>query len=259
MTFEPGSVDRRTVLKTAGVAGTAAVAGCTGLGDTGRDEDVVLPPPDDYDADLAEQFPHPTYGEEVPELSVPAPVVDEEVTTTQFLGDRHTLYTFLYTQCPDVCPGLMANLRHVQEDSLDEGYADEVALLPVTFDPEYDTASVLDEYEQDHGVDQEVGNWYSLRPETPEAAQEVVQEGFGVAFSKEDDSADHGDDGADGSGDHDGHGDDHGGHGDDHVTFAHTNLVLLVNAGGTVERAFFGNVPNPSNVIEATRAVVEGW
>ena len=67
--------------------------------------------------------------------TVPAPLQDREFSTTEFVGQRHQMLTFVYTNCTTVCPGLTATLRHVQADSVEEGCADEVALLPTTFDP----------------------------------------------------------------------------------------------------------------------------
>ncbi|THE66536.1 SCO family protein [Salinadaptatus halalkaliphilus] len=249
------AVDRRTVLRSTAVAGLVGVAGCTGLGEDGSDE-VVLPPPDGYDPDVAAATVHPTYGEAVPELTAPDPIRDVTVTTTDFVGERHTLYTYVFTRCPSACPGLVGNLRHVQDDSVESSYADDVALLSVTFDPAHDTADVLEAYEDDHGVDRNANNWYSLRPETPADAQTVVEGGFGVAF-EETESNDHDEDNYEGDGEN-GHDEDDHDHEDD-MAFAHTNLVLFVNAGGYVERAYQGEVPTPADVLEDVQTVVEGW
>ncbi|SFC35862.1 protein SCO1/2 [Halobiforma haloterrestris] len=229
------ALDRRSFLKATGTGGTlavAATAGCTDLRAADRD-DVVLSPPEGYDEDVAAELPHPTYGDEVPEVTIPAPLADREVTTTDFVGERHSLYTFLFTRCSSACPGLMANLVHVQADSLEEGYADDVTLCPVTFDPEHDTPEVLAAYEEDHGVDDDAGNWYTLRPETPAAATDVVDDTFGVTFAETDDA--------------------------DGMAFMHTNLVLVVNEGGHVERAYTGDVPTPADVVDDVRTLLEEW
>ena len=272
MSFDPRSLDRRRFLRTTAIGGLAVgLAGCLDGDEAASNDNVVLPPPEGYDEGVAEETMTLTYGDEVPELTAPDPIRDVDVTTTDFVGDRHTLYTFVFTRCDEACPGLMAALRYVQEDSIEEGYEDEICLCNVTFDPEYDTAAVLEEYERDHGVDQDVGNFYSLRPETPEDAESFVTDGFGVMFEPEEHDG-HGEDGHDEDG-HDDHGDDHGTgdhEGDDHGTgdhddghehphYAHTNLVLLVNRDGYVERAFTPDVPTPTDVIEDVRTVVEEW
>lgn len=262
MSLEHSPVDRRTVLRAAGTTAiVASVAGCTDRGSLESDgsDDVVLPPPDDYDEAIAEATSYPTYGDEIPSVAVPAPLRDETVMTTAFVDDRHALYTFLFTRCPEVCPGLMAALRHVQEDSIEEGYVDDVALCPITFDPVYDTPEVLEAYERDHGVDQDAGNWYTLRPETESDAEDVVHEAFGIGFQSTDEEAGNGD--TDGGHDHDedDYGSDDHEHDDHEMAFIHSNLVLLVNRDGYVERAYFGDVPTAATVLEDTRTVREGW
>lgn len=248
------TIDRRTVLKTAGAAAIGgALAGC--LGRDGRDNDeLVLSAPANHERAETTDVPHPIYGEELPEATVPAPLHDRTVTTTEFVGDRHTMLTFVFTSCTTVCPGLTATLRRVQADAIERGDADEIAFQAITFDPEYDTEPVLREYGQKMGVDFDVGNWYFLRPETPADARAVVEDTFGVAFERADDSdpTDHGDDGANESdggmdGDHDG----------GHRHFVHTALVLLVNRDGLVERAYTGGAPAPQTVLEDARTVLE--
>ncbi|MFW5974245.1 MAG: SCO family protein, partial [Natrialbaceae archaeon] len=208
-------------------------------------DDVVLDPPENYDRREDLDIPYPTYGEEIPEATVPAPLQDRTVSTTEFIGDRHVMMTFVYTSCKTVCPGLTASLRHVQADSIEEDYAEEMAFLPTTFDPEQDTEEAIRTYCEELGVNSEVGNWYFLRPETPEDAKRVVEDTFGVAF--ESGGGGH----AEGGGDEDDE--------DEMTMFQHASVVLLVNKGGYVERAYNGGPPAADEAIEDTRAVVERW
>lgn len=261
MNTTDSQIDRRTVLRATGAATLAAAAGCLGVlgsGDDGRD-DVVLGPPENYDRRKDLDLPFPTYGEEIPAVSVPAPLADREISTTEFVGQRHTMLTFIYTSCATVCPGLTAALRRVQADSVTESYADEMAFLPTTFDPEQDTADRLRTYGGEMGVNFEVGNWYFLRPESPQAAKRVVEDTFGVAFES---GGDHGQ-GDDGQGADDEGGNTAGGDGHDmeagQMHFQHASLVLLVNKGGVVERAYNGGPPGAQEAIDDARAVVEGW
>ncbi|ELY88488.1 SCO family protein [Natrinema altunense] len=243
------TLDRRTVLRTVGAAAIgASVAGCSALNSAESDGDrPVLPPPENHERIKESGIPHPIYGEEIPEATVPAPLHDRSVTTTAFTGDRHLMLTFVYTSCTTVCPGLTAALRRVQADATDRDYADEIAFLPMTFDPEYDTADVLESYGEDHGVDFDAGNWYFLRPETPDDAKRIVQDTFGVAFEQGNESSDTGDDGMDHS------------EMDHNRQFVHTSLILLVNKEGVVERAYTGGSPGGNEIVEDARTVVEGW
>ncbi|WP_049925044.1 SCO family protein [Halopiger goleimassiliensis] len=255
------SIDRRTVLRAAGtVALGASLAGCLQRSTSDAPEGVVLEPPENHDRIQESDIPHPIYGEAIPEVTVPAPLHDRTVSTAEFEGERHCMLTFIYTACPTVCPGLTAALQRVQADAHEEGYEDEMAFLPITFDPEYDTAEVLEEYGERMGVDFDAGNWYFLRPESHEDAKEVVEETFGVAFEHgesnggmdEEMEDDEMDDEMDDDEMDDGH-DDH----ERHIT--HTSLILLVNKDGLVERAWTGGSPGGNEIVDAARAVVEGW
>lgn len=284
-------LERRTVLRAIGAtAAGASIAGCTSLGaitgdDGGGSDDTVLGKPKNYDRGSDIELPYPRYGEALPEATVPAPLQDRTLSTREFVGDRHVVVTFVYTSCTTVCPGLTAALRRVQADSIEEGYADEVALLPITFDPAHDTAPVLAEYADSMGVDRSVGNWFFLRPESPERAQAVVDETFGVAFEKQDDAdgdagdgandttadsddtddTSDGDDTDDDTSDGDGTDDDtmdgegHDGHGGHERVFIHSSLILVANADGVVERAYTGGPPQTGTLAENVRTIVERW
>ena len=252
MTPPSPSLERRAFVRAAGaVAIGASVAGCLGTWGDGNDA-VVLDEPDGYERAKDAAVAWPIYGESLPEATVHAPLHDRTVTSTEFVGERHALFTFIFTRCPGACPGLMAALRHVQDDSIERGYEDEVVFMPITFDPEHDTADVLATYEETYGVDRGAENWYTLRPTSHEDAKEVVEETFGCGFERmevadEDGHGDH--DEGDGHGDHDGH----------DMEFMHATLLILANKDGYVERAYAGEVPNPSVVVDDTRTVVEEW
>ncbi|PAU82887.1 SCO family protein [Halorubrum salipaludis] len=233
-------IDRRTFLRSAGTAALGvSLAGCSGLplGSTGAAEDVALDPPENYEKRSDADLPYPIHGEELPEVSVPAPLHDREVSTREFVGDRHAMLTFVFARCSMTCPALTANLVQVQAESVAEGFADEMAFLPVTFDPEHDTAAELESYGEDRGVDREAGNWWFLRPEGDERARTVVTDAFGVAYEyipKEDRDA-------------------------ENMAYVHTNLIVLANADGYVERAYTGQVPNPADVVDDVRTLRERW
>ncbi|MXG88514.1 SCO family protein [Nocardioides sp. YIM 123512] len=58
---------------------------------------------------------------------------------------RLTLVFFGYTNCPDICPAVMANLASAMT-RLDEADRDQVEVVFVTTDPERDTPEVLRSY-----------------------------------------------------------------------------------------------------------------
>ncbi|SDQ43691.1 SCO family protein [Natronobacterium texcoconense] len=269
---------RRTYLAATGSAVVGLTAGCTDLVSDQQYDRVVLEPPENYDAlrdsrDRGE-LPHPIYGDELPDVSAPCTIRDEEIATGDFEGERHSLYTFIFARCHGACPALTSSLRHVQADSADNDYADDVALVHVTFDPEHDTPEVLEEYGHDHGVNYDLNNWYDLRPESEAAAQEYVMDEFGCFYMRNEDfEADDGHgDGHENDHDDDGH-DEHDDHDDEppepdelddesemEMAFQHESMIVLANADGYVERTYTGDgLPSYSDLIDDVRTVAEEW
>ncbi|WIV67073.1 SCO family protein [Natrialbaceae archaeon AArc-T1-2] len=238
-------MDRRTYLRSLGIAGMAGVAGCLEtVPGVGSSRTVLGPPEQDLSAST-----HPTHGDEFPSLSLPDPLLGEEVSTEGFEGERAFLLTFIYTNChDDSCPMLLSRLAHAQHDAIDGGYADETAFLAMTFDPDRDTEDTLREEAEIQDVDLEAGNWHFLRPENFFEARDILDEKFGLTLRNEAlEDHDHNetdDDGDDLEGEYD---------------IVHYNLILLVNKDGIVERAY----PNATSVEWSTISddlgtVVEG-
>lgn len=254
-------MERRRYLQALGATGVAGLAGClddamgvVGVGDDGT----VLDPPERSrgDPDVAS---FPMHDQEFPDFSLPDPLADETITRDQFVGERAIVMTYFFTSCPDgACPALMTRLRRIQEDAAEQGYADDIALLAMTFDPERDTPDVLEEYAAEQGVDHEADNWHFLRPETNERAQEAADT-FGLGLQRIDDGEPGAGGGHGGAGNesedgnagnesdgHEGNETDEGAGNessqDDHdhgeYTFQHINLILLANDEGIVERSY---------------------
>jgi protein SCO1/2 len=95
--------------------------------------------------------------------------------------------TFIYTQCPDICPMLTQKMVQVQ-DELGAEFGAKVAFVSISLDPEHDTPEVLKDYAQFWGAKPE--GWAFLTG-SPEAVRDVTRH-YGVFFSKKDDgSVDH--------------------------------------------------------------------
>ncbi|WP_121822531.1 SCO family protein [Halostella salina] len=211
---------RRQYLRSvAGVSGAAAgFAGCLG---TGR-SDTTLGEPDRQVE--SEDLQYPAWGQRVPDVTLPDPLDGGEVAVRDV--ETPSLLTFFYSHCRTMCPVLISALRNVQTHATNEGYADEVAFLPVTFDPARDDADRLRSYADRMNVDATAGNWRFLRPEGEQRAEAVVTEEFGVAFERTP--------AKDGDG----------------YMFTHLGLILLVNADGYVERAYRGDSPDSQTIID---------
>ena len=226
-------MDRRRYLQSIAATGVVGAAGCLDSLPVGDSRTVLDAPERDFSA-----APHPSYDDEMPEVSFPDPLLDEEISTRDFEGERAFLMTFIYTNCPDgMCPALTLRLRRAQQVASEAGYGDDAAFLSVTFDPERDTADVLETYGNEQGVDLDAGNWHFLRPERYETGAEVLEENFGLVIEKveteEFDDLEYG--------------------------FPHYNLILLVNEGGIVERAYpDGATVDVDRVVEDFETVVSG-
>jgi len=227
----PTPVTRRGALTAGATAVAAGLTGCLGIGGDDRPDDVTLAPPENYDELRDADLPYPVYGEALPEASVPGVLHDRTVSTREFVGERHVLLTFVYTRCSGICLGLGSNLVQVQARAAAEDYADDVALAAVSFDPEHDTPERFREWGDERGFDYGPGNAYLLRPESPERARTVVENTFGEAYEYVE--------GAD-------------------MPFLHSGLLLLANDRGVVERAYAGDPPSPSTVLDDVETLVEG-
>ena len=217
-------MNRRTYLTTAATAGALGIAGCVGsvLGD-GEADTTILDEPTDRQL-TSSDLPYPAYGQTLPEVTLHAPLADREVTTTEF-GDRNVVMTFFYSHCNTVCPILISALKRVQATASQEGFADDVMFLAVTFDPERDDADRLADYADTMGVDHEAENWYFLRPDGRDRAKDVVQDTYGVTFERTKAT------------------------GADEYMFNHLGVVLLANEQGVVERAYSGDDPKARQVL----------
>jgi len=220
---------RRTVLKSTGAVGAiVGVAGClgsSGLGDS--NPDVALEEPDrEFESN---DVPYPAWGEQIPDVSLSVPTESREIR----LGDIETptLLTFFYSHCQTVCPVLIATLRNVQSHAQNNGYADAVTFLPMTFDPARDTAERLGEYADEMNVDADSDNWQFLRPASKQRAKDVIQDQFGVVFQRTEPED------------------------MDMYMFTHTALTLLVNADGFVERAYRSKSPDEETIIADLKTV----
>lgn len=159
-------------------------------------------------------LPFPTHGDELPSVTLPAPVRDEGQVSVPDGFETDLLMTFIYTTCNTMCPRLTAIMAQVQDHTLKEGYSEEVSFAEITFDPNRDDAEAIRKFADKHNVEMDADNWYFLRPESEARTKEVVQESYGVHFTKTNPES------------------------MDSYMFSHTGLILLANKKGYVERAY---------------------
>lgn len=82
-----------------------------------------------------------------------------EVIYPENLKGKVAVIGYVFTNCPDICPLTTNNMRLVQEALKKENITG-VEFVTITFDPEYDTPSVLKEYAEVRRLD--TSNWIFL-------------------------------------------------------------------------------------------------
>jgi len=89
------------------------------------------------------------------------------------------LISFIFTNCPDVCPATTQYMSKMQDELKAKGlFGEEVVFLTISFDPERDTAEVLQEYAAKFNADP--AGWYFLRGSEADVQQVTQQYGIGV-------------------------------------------------------------------------------
>jgi protein SCO1 len=82
------------------------------------------------------------------------------------LAGRAALVNFIYTNCPDTCPLLTANMAQVQNRLRSQGLLGSVVqLVSITVDPRRDTPDVLAEYAGRYHADPDAWRFLSGDPE----------------------------------------------------------------------------------------------
>lgn len=77
---------------------------------------------------------------------------DTDSTLVNFPADFTggiSVVSFIYTNCPDVCPVITANMTNIQRKLQDTSG---VSFIEISFDPERDTPSVLRDYKNLYGL-----------------------------------------------------------------------------------------------------------
>ena len=105
------------------------------------------------------------------------------LTLSAFRG-KLVAVDFIYTRCPlpNVCPMLSANFARLQKR-----FGDEITLLSITLDPQYDTPQVLTDYAQRWHADPRT--WHFLTGSSDEIRK--VAGYFGVIFWPEEGAITH--------------------------------------------------------------------
>ncbi|RLB48118.1 MAG: SCO family protein [Deltaproteobacteria bacterium] len=95
------------------------------------------------------------------------------------LEGRTSIVDFVFTRCPAICPLLSQKMAHLQQRY--EGAGDDVQLVSISVDPEYDTPEVLLEYAGQYRADP--ARWRLLTGDADDVNRIVVS-GFRQAMGE---------------------------------------------------------------------------
>jgi protein SCO1/2 len=92
--------------------------------------------------------------------------------------------TFIYTQCPDICPLLTQKMVQIQ-DELGADFGAKIVFVSITLDPERDTPEVLKDYAQFWGA--KLDGW-SFLTGSLEAVRDATRH-YRIFFAKKEDGS----------------------------------------------------------------------
>ncbi len=146
----------------------------------------------------------------------------DTVSLSDYEG-RALVLTFIYTRCPipDYCPLLSRQFQALQPQ-LRERYGENVHLLSISFDLEYDTPEILNAYARRYTDD--TGTWTFATGAPEEIA--TLTAGFGVFYQG------------------------------DGQTFEHNLATALISPEGTIQHIWRGNTWAQEDVLEAVQALM---
>ena len=152
-------------------------------------------------------------------------LVNEDSAAVQFPDDyqgKTTLISFIYTNCPDVCRAITANMKNIQSALEDTS---NVRFVEITFDPERDTPSVLSRYKEVYNLNDQ----FSLLTGPPPIVDSLMAELNIVAKkaridSLQQDSSDY--------------------------FMQHSNTIYVMDEQGRVRTEYPASMVPPENVIE---------
>jgi len=109
----------------------------------------------------------------------------EEVSGEEIsIQSKPKLVTFFYTNCPDICPTTMFDLKDLQTLMQEKGISDdEYLIVSVTLDPIYDTKERIMQYKDIFEVSSK--NWLFLRGSDEETMR--FTESFNFIYKKSQD------------------------------------------------------------------------
>ena len=113
---------------------------------------------------------------------------NNERLTSEDLRGKFTLYTFMYTNCPENCHGISDTIKEVQS-RLGEVELDgiPVSFVTISMDPDRDTPEVLNNYAQSIGAD--LSQWEFATTSNKTLLKTIISTGFETYYQQKEDGS----------------------------------------------------------------------
>ena len=178
----------------------------------------------------------------------------------QDLEGKAVALTFIFTNCPDVCPLIVQRMLNAY-DQLPDDTQDDVAMVAVTVDPERDSPQAMHDYLAERDV-ATLDNWYGLTGDLatlePIWANYYVTPGQKYPANTPVPSAtsSHGEDGHHSGDAHSDH--DHGTGEDDNAAYwlAHTDVIYVIDPEGNL-RSLMRSDDTPEDLAHNLEALAQ--
>lgn len=151
---------------------------------------------------------------------------DQDNATVDFPQDFRgdfLVVGFVYTNCPDVCPLITANMVNIYNELPDNS---DVHFVEITFDPERDTPSVLRQYAGNYRLDEDKFTLLTGQPQTVDSLLSKLDIEAEISYTKTTDE------------------------GKELYFMNHTNRILIMDKQGRVRMEYPGSAVTPEIIIE---------
>lgn len=158
----------------------------------------------------------------------------QDVSLSDLRG-KVVLLDFIYTRCPDVCPTLNQVMRNAYTRN---GSPEDLALVSISFDWEFDTPERLKEYAVSHGFN--LPGWQLLTG-TQEQIQAVADD-YGVEVTPQKPEIGERDEGS---------------HNSEHQDlFSHGILIVLIDQDGMIRKQYVDPVTATTELVDDVKSLL---
>ena len=148
-----------------------------------------------------------------------------DVTYPENVKGSLAVVGYIFTNCPDICPLTTNNMRLIQDRVKEEGI-ENVKFVTITFDPKYDTPSVLKKYAEIRKLD--TTDWMFLTGD--KSVTDRVVRDVGVVAAPSDSTEMES--------------------GDMMYFFVHTDRISLMDEENRIRKSYLGSRINIDEIVE---------